>query len=220
VKTIKLFVEGGGNSQFLRTKCRAAFSLFLRKSGLSGHMPRIVASGSRNNAYDDYCKALDNGEDAVLLIDSEGPVVSPKNNGSYDANDPKTWRPWHHLKQRADSHIDNWKKPQNARDEDCHLMVQFMESWFLADIEALKSYYGEGFSEHSFSEQTKDIENIAKSTVENLLRNATANTKKGQYSKGKHSFEILHHIDPHKVTEQSPWAKRFVTLLSEKMQSI
>jgi hypothetical protein len=70
------------------------------------------------------------------------------------------------------------------------------------------------------SEQTKNIENIAKDDAENSLRKATANTKKGQYSKGKHSFEILRRINPHKVTEQSPWAKRFVILLSEKMQSI
>jgi hypothetical protein len=218
---VKVFVEGGGVKS-LRTDCRAAFKIFLKKSGLAEHMLKIIASGSRSNAYNDYCKALDNGEDAVLLIDSEGPVVSPKNNDSYDATDPKTWRPWHHLKQHKDSKgqlIDNWDKPQNARDEDCHLMVQFMESWFLTDIEALKDYYGNGFNERSFSEQTKNIENIAKAKVEDLLRKATANTKKGQYSKGKHSFEILKRIDPHKVMRQSPWAKRFVTLLSDRMKS-
>jgi hypothetical protein len=222
VKTVKLFVEGGGSGQSFRTECRAAFNSFLQKSELTGHMPRIIACGSRNNAYDDYRTALNNGEDALLLVDSEGPVVPPQNDDSYDAADPKTWRPWHHLKQHADSkdrRIDNWDKPQNAREEDCHLMVQFMESWFLADIEALKDYYGAGFNERSFSGQTPDIENIAKAKVEDLLCKATANTKKGQYSKGKHSFEILQRIDPYKVMKQSPWARRFVTLLSEKMQS-
>jgi len=34
VKTVKLFVEGGGDSKALRSECRAAFSSFLQKSGL------------------------------------------------------------------------------------------------------------------------------------------------------------------------------------------
>ena len=46
MKAVKLFVEGGGDSHALRTECRAAFSSFLQKAGFSGHMPRIVASGS------------------------------------------------------------------------------------------------------------------------------------------------------------------------------
>lgn len=64
MKTVKLFVEGGGDSNSLRTECRAAFSAFLQKAGLSGYMPRIVASGSRRAAFDDYCTSISNGEEA------------------------------------------------------------------------------------------------------------------------------------------------------------
>lgn len=92
---VKLFVEGGGESTELRNKCRAAFNSFLTKAGLSGYMPRIVASGTRTAAFDDYCTAIRNGETAVLLVDSEASVLASPNDPSYDADNPKTWKPWY-----------------------------------------------------------------------------------------------------------------------------
>ena len=47
---MRLYVEGGGDSSTLKTACRAGFSEFLRKAGLRGYLPRIVACGSRTNA--------------------------------------------------------------------------------------------------------------------------------------------------------------------------
>ena len=92
VKTVKLFVEGGGDGKSLRTECRAAFSSFLRKSGLTGYMPRVVASGSRNSAYSDYCTAIKNGELAVLLVDSETEVIIPTDDDDFDVDNPRTWK--------------------------------------------------------------------------------------------------------------------------------
>jgi hypothetical protein len=217
--TVKLFVEGGGDSNLLRTKCRSAFSNFLQESGLTGIMPRIIASGPRQAAYDDYCTAINNGEKTVLLVDSEAAVIIPSDN-SVNEEDPKTWKPWHHLKNRQGEDgvpADNWNKPAGASDEDCHLMVQIMESWFFADVEALKRYYGKEFNENSLPKR-QDIENISKDDIFNILIKATNKTQKGKYSKGEHSFELLEIIDPHKVVNQSPWAKRFVDLLSDKMR--
>lgn len=213
--TVKLFVEGGGNSKSLHTECRAAFNSFLQKAGLKGYMPRIVACGSRNEAYSDYCTAIKNGEKAVLLVDSETSVIVPA--GTND--DLKTWKPWYHLKNRQaqdGQSTDNWNIPQGGSDEDCHLMVELMESWFLADVDELKRYYGQGFNEHCLPNQ-QCIESISKNDVMTSLSRATKNTQKGTYNKGGHSFKILERIDPDKVTSQSQWAKRFITLLSEKM---
>jgi len=67
----KLYVEGGGGSKLLRTECRAGFSVFLEKAGLRDAMPRIVACGSRNEAYDKFCIAVEHGQRAFLLVDSE-----------------------------------------------------------------------------------------------------------------------------------------------------
>ena len=74
----RLYVEGGGDHKPLRTECRKAFRAFLLNAGLAGHMPRVFASGSRQQAYDDFRQALGGSCDddrVVLLVDSEGPVA-------------------------------------------------------------------------------------------------------------------------------------------------
>jgi hypothetical protein len=219
VKTIKLFVEGGGDRKSLRTECRSGFCSFLEKAGMSGLMPRIVASGSRNAAYKDYFTAIMNGEDAVLLIDSEAEIIVPMFDESYDADDLYTWKPWHHLTSRRNhkgEFVDIWEKPSGASDLDCHLMVQSMETWFLADVDVLKRYYGRGFREKSLPDRS-EIESVPKDTVMSCLCAASNDTRKGYYDKGAHSFEILSRIDPHKVISRSPWTRRFITILYEKM---
>ena len=126
----KLFVEGGGDSKMLKTACRKGFRLFIEKAGLRGRMPRIVACGSRTNAYQDFTRenespARHDGS-PHLLVDSEEPV--------------REAGPWLHLKVR-----DGWDRPDGATDDQRHLMVEVMESWFLADREALGTFYGQGF---------------------------------------------------------------------------
>lgn len=219
VRTVKLFVEGGGSSRSLHSECRAAFCSFLEKAGLTGFMPRIVSCGSRNDAYSDYCTAIKNGEEAMLLVDSESAVIIPP---GITADDIKTWKPWHHLKNRKgqDGQIaDNWNKPAKVPNTDCHLMVMLMESWFLADVDALKRFYGQSFNENCLPNRSC-IESIPKDQVITSLRNATRNTQKGEYTKGDHSFKILEEIDPQKITSSSPWANRFIVFVTEKMISI
>ena len=97
--------------------------------------------------------------------------------------------------------------------------TQHMVSWFLADVAALENYYGSGFDGNKLPKR-QDVETIAKDTVLSSLRAATRNTKKGRYSKGSHSFAVLALIDPEKVTALSPWAKRFLSILSKKMRAL
>jgi energy-coupling factor transporter ATP-binding protein EcfA2 len=94
--------EGGGDTHTLRTACRRGFSEFLEKTGLKGYMPRIVACGSRNNAYGDSCTAIKNNESAMLLVDSESPVAK-----DYREKDPSKWDPRRHLTVRQG---DGWTK--------------------------------------------------------------------------------------------------------------
>lgn len=196
---IKLYVEGGGNSKTSRRECRRGFGRFVEKSGLRGSMPGIVASGSRGNAYKDFRTrhrdAANKDEIALLLVDAEAAV--------------KKAEPWEHLKDR-----DGWDRPDGATDDQCHLMVQAMESWFLADRASLGEFYGQGFQENALPSNPQ-IERVAKSDVVNGLNGASRNTTKGSYDKGRHSFEILEKIDPKKVTDASPYAKRFVETLVE-----
>lgn len=209
---VKLYVEGGGDSSDLRTECREGFRKFLEKAGLKGHMPRIVACGSRRDAYESFCTAVKMGEPAVLLVDSEAPVEVQHQQG-----EPQAWLPWDHLQQRPG---DNWRKPEKADDLQCHLMVQCMESWFLADRDALKSFFKQGFQENPLPSVTNAVESVSKQQVYQSLTNASRNCKtKARYGKGEHSFKILALIDPMKVGTASPWAKRFLAELKKKMEA-
>ena len=97
-------------------------------------------------------------------------------------------------------------------------MVKIMESWFLADRDALKAFFGQGFKENALPASDNAIEGIAKQQVYRSLEQATSNCKtKAVYGKGEHSFKLLTKIDPAKVIQASPWAKRFVDELRKKM---
>jgi len=156
---VKVYVEGGGEGQALRTRCRHGFSEFFQRAGLRGRMPAVVACGSRNDAYDSYCTAIagaGQNDFPVLLVDSEAAVVQ---------------EPWDHLKTR-----DDWNRPANAVDEHAHLMVQCMEAWFLAARELLARFYGQGFSEGPLP-GNQNIEEIPKQSVFRVLGMATRQSK-------------------------------------------
>ena len=132
--------------------------------------------------------------DAMLLVDSEAPVTSQG--------------PWQHLKVR-----DGWERPDGATDEQCHLMVQVMESWFLADADTLSSFYGQGFRRQALP-QNPNVEDVLKQDVLAGLAQATRDTGKGIYNKGADSFAILEKLDPAKVRSASPYADRLISALS------
>ena len=113
---------------------------------------------------------------------------------------------------------DGWDKPNGCADTDCHLMVQLMESWFLADRDTLKVFFGNGFKENQLPPAVSPIEGVAKADVYKALKASTANCKtKSSYGKGEHSFKLLAKIDPARVVAASPWAKRFIDQLKLKM---
>ena len=115
----RLYVEGGGDSKTLKTACRKGFRSLVEKAGLTGRLPRIVATGAAGTLT---FKTAHHGDDNVmLLVDAEGPVTADG--------------PWRHLKTR-----DGWDRPDDATDEQCHLMVEVMESWFLADRRRLRHF--------------------------------------------------------------------------------
>lgn len=208
---VKLFVEGGGDSAQLKTECREAFTTLLSNAGLRKR-PRIVACGSRRNAYEDYCTAIANGEDALLLVDSEAPVDSQFQSG----DDASLWQPWGHLRKRIG---DEWEKPANAADMDCHLMVQVMETWLLCDPTTLKNYFGKSFKQEKLTAISTDLEALPKAAIYDALKQATRHDKKRDpYGKGPDSFKILGLVNPEVVQENCPWAKRFIDAVKKKMQ--
>ena len=198
---VTVYVEGGGQSKALKTKCRAGFRKFFEKAKLVGQMPSVVACGGKDSAIKDFRSALrrlKSGQVALLLVDSEGPVQAGIT-------------PWQHLKLHA-----RWARPDGTQDDQAHLMVQCMETWFLADVSALESYFGPGFRSAAIP-QRNDIERIPKDDVFEQLESASRGSSKRAYSKGRHSFDILAQIDPEKVVQRSPFAKRLIDTLKSHL---
>lgn len=198
--SVRVYVEGGGDSGSSKAACREAFLRFFQKLSNLKLNPRVIASGGRMKAFQNFCDALqaNKGDEILLLVDAERPVTASV---------------WHHLRMAPD----NWKKPRLAADKQAHLMVQSMEAWFMADKEAVSRYYGREFRVGSLPSR-KDIENIPKDDLVPALERATRNTKKGRYHKTRHAFEILAVISPDKVQQRSPHGKRLFRALQEAAQ--
>ena len=195
VKT-KIFVEGGGKRATMNQECRRGFVKFLTKAGVSANAFEVEACGPRGDAYNRFSAECRRRLPSLLLVDAEVPVTSPST--------------WQHLKDN-----DRWSRPEGARDDGCHLMVQAMESWFLADTNVLKSFYGQGFRAQSLP-KNPNIERVPKQDVISKLKKASCDTGKGGYDKGRDSFKILEKIDPSKVMKASPHANRLIRSLSGK----
>lgn len=198
--SIKICVEGGGRQNRVDTLCRRGFSEYFSEVVPAGRQPKIVACGDRRSTYEDFCTSLQT-ESAkydliLLLVDSEGPVA-----------DEHT--PWQHLKARAD---DNWNMPAGAHIQSAHLMVQCMESWLLADKDALSGYFGIGFLRNSLPPEA-NVERISPAQALNSLEHAVRPTSKKYYHKTEHGYEMLRLIDPAKVGAASKRAQALHALL-------
>lgn len=196
---VKIYVEGGGDSKALRIRCREGFHKLLERAGFAGRMPAITSCGGRLSAFDDFrtavgCSAA--GTYPLLLVDSESGVSK---------------EPWDHLKDQ-----DNWDKPDDAEDDQAHLMVQCMETWIAADQEAVKNFFGQYLLEKALP-PTDDLENRSKDDVQTALKNATKNCGRDRmYEKGKRSFELLGQLDPEKL-KVLPYFSRLCNVLDEKL---
>lgn len=197
--TLKIYIEGGGEGKDLHIRFQRAWTKFFQAAGLEGKMPRIVTGKGRTNTFDRFSVAIQNrrsDETPILLVDSE------------DSVKPITTI-WEHLKTR-----DGWERPSKANDEHVYLMVHVMETWFLADLATLHTYFGNKFKADKIP-AWKDLEAQSKASVFKALENATAECEK-QYAKGKVSFEILGEINPQKVKEHCPNAKRLLDFLANR----
>lgn len=194
---IKLYIEGGGDSALQDTLFREGWRTFFQKADLAGRMPRIIRGGGRNATFDAYQTAVrtkKSDELPLLLVDSED-LVSQGNAA------------WTHLTAR-----DGWVRPADAGDGDVFLMVCCMETWFLADREALKKFFHDCWRDNAVP-QWPNLEQISKASILEKLALATADCGKTAYAKGKRSFEILKVIDPAIVEAKCPGAKRLLDRL-------
>lgn len=198
VTEIRIYVEGGGDKES-KADLRRAFSTFLGALRDEARRRRIgwsvIACGSRSDAFINFRVALKQNSNALnlLLVDSEGPVsrtprehlIALDGDAGYLATVPES---------------------------QCHLMVQAMEAWIIADPEALARFYGQGFLANALP-KTRDIEQIAKDTLVPSLARATRDTQKREYHKTRHAPLLIEQLDTAKVRARSHHCNRlFVTI--------
>lgn len=201
ITEIHLFIEGGGDGRNTKALIHQGFSHFFSQLIKIARQKKIkwkmTICGSRNNTFRDFKIALKANPNVfnVLLVDAEAPVNTT---------------PCQHLKHR-----DDWDLP-NIDEEHCQLMVQTMEAWFIADIEALKKFYGQGFQENAIP-KNPEVEKIDKKQLEPSLKAATRHTKKGPFHKIQHASKLLALLEEDKVRQAAPHCDRLFTILIQKM---
>lgn len=195
--TARIYIEGGGDTAFLRADCRENFSRLLAKCGFTQRMPRLVACGTRNDTFKQFKKASTTPSAAfiAMLVDSEDPVA--------DLN--KTWE---HL-----AHRDGWPKPKYADDEQVFFMTTCMETWIVADPATLKTYFGHGLQPQKLP-ALNNLEFRQREDVQKALKQATRNCS-NRYEKGRRSFEIIGKLNPDAI-EHLPSFARMKSILDRR----
>ena len=180
---VAIYMEGGGDGKSAKAAIRQGMDALLRPLKDAARAKalhwKLVPCGARNEAFRGFRNAVGNGADAfvVLLVDAEGPV-----NGA----------PRSHLQSR-----DGWD--MGFADEDTiHLMVQVMETWIVADPDALNRYYGRSFNSNVLP-KGENLEREPRADVERVLNQATDRTRKGRYHKIRHASDLLKQIDVGRV---------------------
>ena len=200
--TVKLYVEGGGDSKLQHIQCREGFRKLLEKAGFRGRMPRTFAGGGRNQTFDAFSTAValaDDDTKPVLLVDSEDPVTAPT--------------AWGHLHQR-----DGWQCPVGANDDQAQLMVTCMETWIIADRTALGQVFGSALQTSALLPEA-GLEARPRDEVQTALTRATRNCGRNKiYRKGRRSFQVLTHLNPGTLKQNLPHFQRLLEALHRLLE--
>ena len=201
--SVAIYMEGGGDGGNGRAALRRGMD------GLLGPLKelarrrairwRLVCCGPRNEAFRRYRDAVESTEDTVVVL-------------LVDAEEPVTLTPRNHLQNR-----DRWQLGF-ATDDKVHLMVQTMETWIIADPDALAGYYGQGFNAGALP-MRPNLEEEPKRDVERSIVRATENTQRGRYHKIRHASDLLQRMDAETVKARCRHCRRLFDELGRMIEA-
>lgn len=201
---VTLYVEGGGHRAALNAQLRKGFRELLLKASLAGRLPRVVACGPRDRAYRNFRQAVREGKDfPVLLVDSEVTIQDRH-------QPPISSGVWHHLLSN-----DRWMRPQQAADDQAQLMVTSMETWLVADRQALMDYFP-----GLIAGRLPPVEELERRSTEEIiqaLKRSTESSTKGRYNKSHHSFALLGLLNPTELERRLPHFRRFIEAMHARL---
>ena len=213
--TYRLYIEGGGRAdpppgQTNRAAMidsnteafRRGWQRFFNKAGVDGQILEIAVGGGQEEAFKLFSKQLafhglqqTTESKPLLLVDSEEPVASGNT-------------VWQHLQTRSHN---SFQRPAGADDQSAYMMVQAMETWFIADLTALQHFFGVQFDASVF-ENFPALETILKEDALEKLRQSSFKCKP-RYRKSKVSYDLLAQINPDTVADACPHANQLLTYL-------
>jgi hypothetical protein len=226
VKEIGIYVEGGGDTAQQKAELRNGFDQLLNAQKQAARAKRLgwklVPSGGRHAAYNDFFNAVGQAGDdvlCILLVDSEEQLPPELPKAQDESREDRKQRTLANAIARRDhlTNRDNWDLSE-ILPEQVHLMVRCMEAWIVSDRDRLTKYYGQGFHARSLPARS-NLDDEPKQSLYDKLQRATRNTSKGEYAKIKHASKLLALIDPHKVAVRCPRFKTFTDWLSEQIQN-
>ena len=183
MRDIELYMEGGGGSGGSKQLLRVGMHQFLGKlrsaAREKGLELRVVCCGGRREAHSKSAAARKRAVcHVLLLVDSETIVKG----------DPRE-----HLVAE-----DDWRDLASVPVEDIHLMVQVMETWLVADEDALQRYYGQDLRREELPGE-ENLECVAKADIIAAFDRATRHTQRGKYQKVGHATKLLAMINAERV---------------------
>jgi hypothetical protein len=195
-----IFIEGskrGEHSKEMDVRCRRAFHALLDPI-CPMRKPSLHPCGGRDRAFKDFCTAQKQGKASfvALLVDSEDPVED-------------LGKPWEHLKKR-----DGWDRPRGSKDDQVLFMTTCMETWIVADREALKTHFRQ-LHEKALP-PFHDLERRAREDVLHTLEHATRRCR-SPFKKGNRSFDVLAKLNPAALRQHLPSFQRLERILQSKL---
>ncbi len=194
-----IYIEGGGDSKELHICCRKGFRKLIENCGFTGYMPKLRSCGGRDSAFKDFKIAhanKSNSDYVAMLIDSEDPL--------------KDLDAWDHLKIR-----DGWDKPFGSEDDQVLFMTTCMETWIVADRDALTKHYGSKLQKSALPPLV-DLESRLRHDIQNNLFHATRDCSNA-YKKGKRSFDVLEKLSPDELELYLPSFVRVKQILENRL---
>lgn len=158
-------------------------------------MPKVRPSGSRSSTYEAFCDAvvsLPHHVTPILLVDSEQKVLPS------DLDNPLDFLRRHGMPPVKGTTVEQYQ-----------LMVRCMETWLVADLDALRKFFSNQNFDPGKLPQHANLETVSPTEMEEQLRAATRRVPSKRYHKGRHAFKILGNVDPNLVGKALPWANRF-----------
>ena len=230
MRSIAIYVEGGGDTAQQKAELRVGLDRLLARQKDAARAKRLgwklVPCGGRSSAYRAFVNAVRQGVGpalCILLVDSEEGLPPELAVAGTETDDEREHRQRQDAQVRRDHLVnrDGWSF-DGIEVHRLHLMVVCMETWIVADPDAMASYYGPDFRRNSLP-QRPNLEEEPKSTLYARLADATRNTTKGAYSdsnnaKIKHASKLLARLNPVRVASRCPRFATLTTWLNRQIQ--